>query len=213
MSEASNDVPLFFAQLLLGTALLRNKKISSLGRVKSLWQATETQPGAAPCADAPAAEFRSKGAANEGYLGQPRPWRPRSMVATSYVHEGEQWLHHGNGSTMRPTLEGLIEAVCRDLPNKFEPYALEFLRDSFPREAKLASSADIGDYDKRSDLEPTQAELVRYLQDIKVNVVLETITYQAMVKRPKARWPAWRCCSRTALTCSSTTLTTRETLR
>ncbi|KAL3932011.1 MAG: hypothetical protein SGPRY_000883, partial [Prymnesium sp.] len=101
------------------------------------------------------------------------------------MSKGKAWLTHGAGSSLKQTVEALLEGVFRDKPDSFSPYAVQYLRNAFPAEASVASSTDLGGYKKREDVSSSQVELVRYIQDIKANATLESLTFHAMMTQPE----------------------------
>ncbi|KAL1525997.1 hypothetical protein AB1Y20_020821 [Prymnesium parvum] len=100
---------------------------------------------------------------------------------------GIAWVERGLGAPVRPALEQLLEAALRVQPDQFEPFALDYLRLAFPRDAREASAAHIGAYRPRADVAASQAELVRYLHEVKAKAVLESLAYLAMLYQPR-RW-------------------------
>ena len=67
---------------------------------------------------------------------------------------------------MRPMLEALLEAVCKDKPDRLLDYATEWMRTSYPEQAAAAAAADcLCEWAPRADVEPTQEGLMAYLEE------------------------------------------------
>jgi hypothetical protein len=100
--------------------------------------------------------------------------------------EANAWLEKVQ---MRPMLETLLEAICKDKPDKLPEYAVDWMRKSYPTESAkakcLEGGKEVGAWATRSDVQPNPEDLMVYLKDIKATVMLEGIIEKAINERPE----------------------------
>lgn len=94
-----------------------------------------------------------------------------------------EWLE---SVAMRPMLESLLEAVCKDKPNDLLNYAIAWMRTSYPTESAEAATAaqSSGEWTPTADVEVTPEGLMSYLKNVNATVVLEGIIERAIRATP-----------------------------
>ena len=106
--------------------------------------------------------------------------------------EANAWLE---SVAMRPLLERLLEAICKDKPDKLAEYAVDWMRKEKPDDAAgaeyLKAGSGVGPWKSREDVKPDPEELMVYLKDIKATSTLETTIEKAINVRPKNVGAGW----------------------
>ena len=93
----------------------------------------------------------------------------------------EAWLE---SVAMRPMLEALLEAVCKDKPDVMLAYAIQWLRESYPDQAEAAFTHSPSAWAPRADVDPSPEGLMAYLKEVEATDFLEGILERAIRAQP-----------------------------
>ena len=87
---------------------------------------------------------------------------------------------------MRPMLESLLEAVCKDKPDNLLNFSIAWMRSSYPNESQEAASVgqESGAWTTVANVDTTPESLMAYLKDVNATVVLEGIIERAIRSTP-----------------------------
>ena len=91
-------------------------------------------------------------------------------------------------TSLRPMLASLLERICKDRPDRLLPFMLEYLQKTYP-DASLSANpinapGSFGTWARRTDVQPTEADLQAYLTEIKARETLEAVLEQALRVQP-----------------------------
>ena len=91
-------------------------------------------------------------------------------------------------TSLRPMLASLLERICKDRPDRLLPFMLEYLQKTYP-DASLSANptnapGSFGTWARRTDVQPTEADLQTYLTEIQARETLEAVLEQALRVQP-----------------------------
>jgi len=91
-------------------------------------------------------------------------------------------------TSLRPMLASLLERICKDRPDRLLPFMLEYLQKTYPDASLSANPSNapgsFGTWARRTDVQPTEADLQAYLTEIKARETLEAVLEQALRVQP-----------------------------
>ena len=95
--------------------------------------------------------------------------------------DADEWIDQ---VAMRPMLEALLESVCKDKPDRLLQYAIWWMRESYPEQAREAAVDIPLEWTPRTDIEASPEALMAYLKDVDATVTLEGIIERAIRVMP-----------------------------
>ena len=110
------------------------------------------------------------------------------MAERMWTSDGTTPEEYLQRTSLRPMLASLLERICKDRPDRLLPFMLEYLQKTYPDASLSANPSNapgsFGTWARRTDVQPTEADLQAYLTEIKARETLEAVLEQALRVQP-----------------------------
>ncbi len=88
-------------------------------------------------------------------------------------------------SGLERMLAKMLDSIAIEMPDRFAPWAIEFLRREYAGSAASVEPIEgLPPWEAREDIERSHASLNDYLKDVRVNAILEACVVEIMETKP-----------------------------